>query len=352
MKKILIISILETKSTHRIVKEIDTLKNTYHVEFMGLDQFSGGKISKSVKSFWWFLKNLRSFDYIHFHTIFSLIYLPLIILKKWNTKIVYEEREYYLDYFKNNINLKEACIILPLYFLLRPFIKLLAHGIVVPVPDMKDRFWKNKTCVVAFNYPDLEQWEKIPANNKLNTNKTYLVYHGGINENRGIMLYPEILKNLNNPNIHLLIIGGFSGDDKKRFQDLCKKLNIENQVTIAGKCTYQDTIAYLRNTEKMIGLCLLKDVGQMAISIPVKTYEYVACEKPQIASDIITNFVENIEKHHCGLSVPYGDIEACTKAIQTIIDNYNEYEVHCKKAKALYNWKKEGEKILTFYQSL
>jgi glycosyltransferase involved in cell wall biosynthesis len=84
-------------------------------------------------------------------------------------------------------------------------------------------------------------------------------------------------------------------------------------------------------------------------------FEYMACGLPIIASDFAP-WREFLEKIGCVLFVNPLDVDAVAGAIQWLLENPREAEKMGERGKEMilgrYNWTREGENLLQFYQRL
>ena len=93
-------------------------------------------------------------------------------------------------------------------------------------------------------------------------------------------------------NIKLLIVG--DGDNLLKYKRLSERLGIIDSIIFTGNVNYQDVPKYISSMD----VCLLpfdaSNVSQGAL--PIKLFEYMACEKPVISSHLINvkNIVEDL----------------------------------------------------------
>ncbi len=293
----------------------------------------------------------------HVHEIDSLILAFLLKLFHWNKKIIFDVHEYYEDYAldKNVKRNKKAKMFFRIYtYFLKPILPRFCRGIITINPLMKDDYSRlNKHIEVIYNYPKSSLLDEIESNNALDPQYDYLVYHGGIKEDRGIMLYPQLLNALEDEKVRLLIIGGFVYDNlKAKFDNLCKELGIEHRVITTGQLPFKETISYLKNNVPYIGLTLFTYQNDHKKAINMKIFEYLYLGIPQVGSDWRIYFRKYILKPGAGIGADYYDIETQIKAVKTIFSNYDTFRNTCLDIRDNYIWETEEKKLLKFYGTL
>jgi len=109
--------------------------------------------------------------------------------------------------------------------------------------------------------------------------KFILIYHGSLSANRGIdetIKAVDIVKNLY-PDI-----GG--GASRNALDDLIKKLGIEAHVKLVDSVSYEQIPFFLAISD--IGILPFPNLLWWRVSSPIKLLEYMAMEKPIIATEI------------------------------------------------------------------
>lgn len=305
-----------------------------------------------------FFKAVRlSSEVYHVHDVEGLIISFLLKLLYWNKTIIFDVHEYYDAYAldKNKVLNKRGKVFHKMYtFLLKPALTRFCKGIIVICPIMKEDYSRlNKNVEIIYNYPKSSLLEEIKSNNKLDPKYDYLVYHGGIKEDRGIMLYPRLLKALEDGRVRLLIMGAFKYENlKSRFDNLCKELDIEHRVITTGQLPFKETISYLKNNVHFIGMTLFTYQEDHKKAINMKIFEYLYLGMPQIGSDYRIYFKKFILDNKTGIGADFHNIESQIRAAKTIFSNYDEYRNRCLEIRKNYIWETEEKKLLRYYQGL
>ena len=293
----------------------------------------------------------------HVHEVDSLLLAFILKIFHWNNKIVFDVHEYFEDYAldkRKKLNKKAKTWFKVYTFILKPILVRLCSGIITINPLMKEDYSRlNKRVEVIYNFPDFSLLDQIKPNNLLAPQYDYLLYHGGIKEDRGILLYPRLLNALEDENVHLLVIGNFVYDNlKARFGNLCKELGIEHRVITTGQLPFKETISYLKNDVRYIGLSLFTYQNDHKKAINMKSFEYLYLGIPQVGSDWRIFFRKFILHKKAGISADYYNINSQIKAVKTIFSNYNAFKDRCLEARSNYTWETEENKLFKFYEKI
>ena len=202
--------------------------------------------------------------------------------------------------------------------------------------------------VTAPNGVNLEQYfpcetseqTKIRQILNLPTNKIIGVLVANNWELKGVRETIIALAELDNPNIHIVIVGG---DEPGPFERLAKTLRIEKQITFAGRKAnmlphYQASDFFLLPTRS--DACSLSTLEAVACGLPViSTKQNGACE---LLTDSVHGFV-----------IPQtSDIEALSNAMQTMADSVarNKMRTACINLRPALSWKTHVDKIVAAYE--
>ncbi|MBS1567936.1 MAG: glycosyltransferase family 4 protein [Bacteroidetes bacterium] len=105
-----------------------------------------------------------------------------------------------------------------------------------------------------------------------------LIYVGGLSRIRGIKEVVMALEAL--PDVRLKLLGPWA-DETYRAE--CAALPAWAQVDDLGQVRMDEVYDHVRATD--LGVCLLYPVHNYMISLPIKTFEYMACGLPMLVSD-------------------------------------------------------------------
>lgn len=136
--------------------------------------------------------------------------------------------------------------------------------------------------------------------------KTRLIFVGRIAPVKGLRLLIEALNRLQNPNLHLILVG--DGPDRKVIEDAARPLG--DQVEFTG---YLDQAAVAEKL-KTADIAVLPSFAE---GVPVFLMEAFASGLPVISTQV-AGMSELVKNGESGLIVPPGDVEGLMQAIQTL----------------------------------
>lgn len=181
------------------------------------------------------------------------------------------------------------------------------------------------------------------------TEKEVILYQGALNDGRGIEETIKAMQFIENAQLWL----AGEGDLSKQLRILVKQLQLENKVQFLGFVLPNDlkTITQLSD----IGLNLLKNKGlNYYYSLANKCFDYIQAEKPALHRNFPEYQAIN-EQFEIGILLDDLKIETIVEALKKLINDdtfYNRLKRNCEKAKTVYIWEKEGEKLVRFYDDI
>ena len=93
--------------------------------------------------------------------------------------------------------------------------------------------------------------------------------------------------------------------------------DLEKNVTFVGKVTYNRVPLYIGTATACLALFDRARNDRTGLS-PLKIFEYMACGKPVITTDV-GNLKNIIGRHECGLLVQPGDIDGMSQALMKLV---------------------------------
>jgi glycosyltransferase involved in cell wall biosynthesis len=129
--------------------------------------------------------------------------------------------------------------------------------------------------------------DKEACRNELNleTEGKYVGYVGYLAPWQGVdylvRAAPFVLKEI--PSAKILIIG--DGPSRRELESTTKDLKLENNVIFSGSVAYGDVVRYINACDVCVAPFLRRRNEITGLS-PIKIYEYLACERPVVATDI------------------------------------------------------------------
>ena len=151
-------------------------------------------------------------------------------------------------------------------------IRNLKRSHVVPIGYSKNNF-----------YP-IEKSSKNKMRRMLNVNEKepLLVYCGAIGKNRRLYKLIEAFAIIQKkiPNVKLLMIG--DGNNLSEIKDLAYRLLLANNIIFTGKVPHQAVVMYMGIADIAISYVPINE--SYTFNPPLKTFEYLACGLPTVAT--------------------------------------------------------------------
>lgn len=170
--------------------------------------------------------------------------------------------------------------------------------------------------------PDLfRPQDQLLARERLNLelNHKYLLFSGNLMPWQGVeyLLHamPRVLQSV--PGARMLIVG--DGLVKDGLVALSNRLGIADRVIFTGTIPYEQVPVYINASDVCVAPFTKARNEKIGLS-PLKIYEYMACRKPVVASDI-RGIHELLLDSEGGLLVPPEDANALSKAILHLLEN-------------------------------
>ncbi len=223
------------------------------------------------------------------------------------------------------------------------------NGIVVVTPNIANHFPEKKTVVVQ-NFPLLSELT-LAQSTVYSGRPLNIAYIGGITLIRGAI---EMVKAMEFLPLHipakLFLAGRF---ESSSLEEKVRKMAGWSRVEYLGWLDRQKVIELLNNVR--VGIVILHHEPNYVESQPTKLFEYMAAGLPVVASDFPL-WRQIVQEVGCGLLVDPLDPKAISQAITWLLEHPTEAEDMGKRGKQAvlekYNWEKEAEKLLKFYEKL
>ena len=204
--------------------------------------------------------------------------------------------------------------------------------------DILDYGLTSKDPVIIYNGVDLKQCQ--PG---VKSRHPLVLYLGRIKYYKSLPVFisaaAAILKKM--PEVEFVIAG--DGPDKKPLLDLVIKLGIENSVKFVGKVTDEEKIKLYQKAWVFVNPSLIEGWG-------ITTIEANACGTPVVASNV-PGLRDAVHNPHSGFLVPYGNVDAFSKKVLTLIRNKKLRKVMSRDAIAWaknYSWDKSARDCINF----
>jgi glycosyltransferase involved in cell wall biosynthesis len=181
-----------------------------------------------------------------------------------------------------------------------------------------------KASVVPIGY-NAELFYAIPEEQKLkyrkklqiNHNEPIIIYHGAISKFRKLDRLIEAFKFVTRkiPGAKLLMIG--NGNDLANLIIYAKNMGLEKNIFFLGKIPHRKIREYLNIAD--IGISYIPINENYNYNPPLKTFEYLACGLPTIATKTVSNC--NIIKNGVNGILIDDDANNISKAIIEVLNN-------------------------------
>jgi glycosyltransferase involved in cell wall biosynthesis len=116
------------------------------------------------------------------------------------------------------------------------------------------------------------------------------------------------------PSVKFLIVG--SGDMEKELARMAQASGVSHSFIFVGKVPHQEVPKFINACDLCVSLKRRKFKSGFS---PIKLYEYLACERPVIASDAAGFDV--LETYKCGFGIDPAEPEQVARAIITLLQN-------------------------------
>lgn len=185
---------------------------------------------------------------------------------------------------------------------------------------------------------------KIP-----NTDKKVILYQGALNDGRGLEETIRAMQDIHNA---VLWIAG-EGDLSQELRQLTTALQLGNKVVFLGFVLPNDLKAITQLSD--IGLNLLKNKGlNYYYSLANKCFDYIQAEKPALHRSFPEYQAIN-EAFEIGILLDNLSTASIVEGLKKLLDDssfYEEIQSNCRKAKLVYIWENEQEKLIEFYKNV
>jgi len=324
--------------------DIDLVKDNIHI--IGFDG-SNLKKSEKVNKFFDHLSSIKP-DVIICCEPLPILAAHKIQSERKNVRIIYDITEWY-PHQNMLINFgRTKRIINYIYlFLFNVYAASLCDHLIIgeiskAIPYKIFLPFLKKTIIGYF--PPYEYFEYSPPPS--DTNTFTICYVGIINKERGIFTFLEVLKRVKilNPklNFKAKVIGDFENESIKYKVSEFIISNKDLDVEFTGWISYDKLSEHLKDVDIFFDLREKNFVYEH--SFPIKIFEFMACGKPVIYSNV-KPLVKFKEINQFGFLVNPTDIDLICKKISLYLENPLLLQKHSQAARSLFEEKYNWEKI-------
>ena len=285
-------------------------------------------------------------DVYHFHDP-ELIFVG-IVLRIFGKKVIYDVHEDVPKQILNKNwmgNLYIRKFVAFILNIIEQIGALLFSKVIVATLDIAKRFPENK-IVILRNFPILELIDNtVPINYK--KNKPVIIYAGGLTKIRGIKEIVEAMEYIDDT-AELWLLGKWESEE---FKKECENLGGCEYTKYLGLKSLEEVYSCLKFSK--VGISILYPVKNYLTSLPVKTFEYMACSLPVVMSNF--PYWQEIFGD-CALFVNPYDSKDIAEKISYLLDNPDEAKKMGRRGRKLIkekdSWEAESKKLLEMYRNL
>jgi len=242
-------------------------------------------------------------------------------------------------------------------FLLRKRLKKIG-GIVAISQSLKNLLQKNfnywvEKIGVAHDAVDLEvfgaQLSKETVRQELNvpTNKKIAVYSGGLFQQKGIFVLLKVAALLDDSWL-FLVVGGNRGDETEAVRKFIVSAGIKNALLV-GHVPHRQVIRYLAAADVLVLPNSAQDERTRDFTSPLKLFEYMASDRPIVAS--ATPTIKEVLNEGNAVLVAPDDVQALKGGLLKIFTDYsgaNLLAANARRDVQNFTWEKRVQKICNF----
>lgn len=229
-------------------------------------------------------------------------------------------------------------------------------GLVVISHGLKKALEKEGLpSLVAEDAVDLEEFSgisKISARKKLHLdlNKKLIIYTGSLYVRKGVYILADAAKKISDSKTQFIFVGGTDGGkDVLEMQSYLDKNKIKN-VVLTGFISPKITPYYLRAADILALPNSAKVKESREYTSPMKLFEYLAADRPILASSTSAN-CEVLRHNNNAYLVKPDSSKDLVQGLKIILDDQSlakSLGTNAAKDALKYSWEKRTEKILKF----
>ena len=265
-----------------------------------------------IKSFSAFRKALKTKSKIyHFHDP-ELIFIG-ILLRIWGKKVIFDSHENVSKQIlsKNWVGNRTVRKIASFFYRIIEKFGIWTFNKVISVTPEIVAFLSPKKGVLIRNFPIISLIDKAPFDKKFD--RPTFIYAGGLSEIRGIKEVCEAISKIDK-DIQLILLGNWSNES---YKESCLSYSKE-KIKYLGAFPMDQIYTYLKMSH--YGIATLYPEENYLNSLPIKSFEYMACKIPIIMSNF-PYWKQNYDNH--ALFVDPKNIENIKEKMLFLINNSN-----------------------------
>ena len=219
----------------------------------------------------------------------------------------------------------------------------------VLVDELTRRFGPRERLVTLGNAARIESDPRVGSGTP--SGPPIAVYAGHFYRWKGVDVFLEALAHV--PDLRGLLVGGYPGDpDEARLRALARQLGIGGRVTFTGLVPRAEVCRLVRSAT----VCVVPtvDTPSARYTSPLKLFEYMACGRPVIISDL-PPIREVVEDEQTALLVPPGDVGKLADALRRVLADEVLAVQMTRRASEIvskYSWVQRAESLDDLFQAV
>ena len=190
-----------------------------------------------------------------------------------------------------------------------------------------------------------------PQKTEIESNGLRILYHGTLSKKRGIDNVLKALSLVADLDISFEILG--KAADSVDLQNLARKLGISNKVSFHDQISYASVPQWINKGD--VGILPFHNWPAWNTSSPIKLFEYLACGKPVIVTDIPAH-KDVLGDSEFAFWGGNGSPEELAMAIKDVYHKRHALKKYGKSAVGLvslkYTWRRQAENLRDFIDSI
>lgn len=207
---------------------------------------------------------------------------------------------------------------------------------------------KRSCCVVIPNGVDVELF--MPGQAKTSYEKNYVFRIGFVGYFapwQGIQNVLPVISTVNKKfSVKLLLVG--DGMMLQQWKMAAERMLEPRQYEFLGMVAYDQVPKYIQSFDFCIAPFTMERNTDIGLS-PLKLYEYLACAKPVLVTDI-PGVSDIVRVNNLGIVIPDSSPENVVRGISQMIERKNEWAAMGRRGRQLvereYSWKVNSEKVV------
>ena len=292
-------------------------------------------------------------ELIHCHDFDSLP-IGLVYAKMHRLPVIYDAREYYADLIQPRLTGRLGKLLVKWVRFFETICSRAASAVITVDETLAEIYkHKNKQVIIIGHYPPSRM--ALQPSQAFHHDQLRMIYVGRLSIDRGMLLYPEILRWLLKYGVpaHLRLIGVFTPEaDKGQLLDRC--VDLKPNLEISDWVPYDEIPNILKEAD--LGLSILMPEPRYVAAVYVKLFDYMAAGLPTIASNF-PSVAKIISEADCGILVdPLAPAEMIAAKIAELWSKPTTAKQMGENGRQAildrYNWESLNERLAGLYQSL